>query len=896
MPTRFVNRTLLSTRRLTSWVCLGVLLTSMSAAPASRAQDAFVNFEGKQTSPIRLSPDGSRLFAVNTPDARLSVFDVSHPLSPILIAEIPVGLEPVSVNPLNADEAWVVNEVSDSVSLVSVSRNVVTGTLHVHDEPGDVVFGNGRAFISGGRKNQIVVVDLASHVILTNLTVQGQDPRALAVSPDGSKVYAAFALAGNGTTIVPASQAPAQPSPTNPALPSPPQVGLIVDASDPTWSGGSNPVIKYSMPDHDVVEIDTATLAVTRYFSHVGTVNLGLAVQPVTGDIWVANTEARNLIAFEPALRGRFAFNRVSRIDVTTGQVTHFDLNPNFTYANFPNLVELSNALAQPSALAFGLSGSNFYLTAFGTDRLARLNSSGEVLDRIELNPEAAGSGSSPRTKRGPRGLALSPGKAVYVLNRISNTISIVDPSKNAVVREIPTGSQDPTPEVIRQGRGFLYDAKLSGSGTVSCSTCHVDAEMDLLAWDLGDPAGEMVTNSITLAPGFPSAASAYHPMKGPMTTQTLRGLKGLDPLHWRGDRTNFLHFSAAFDTILGGPALSGEDMLAYRAFINTIQFQPNPNQNLDRTFPTAFPTRNGVGNAEAGRLTYINEAYQPTLNLRCNTCHALPTGTARVIVGAAALEESQDFKVPQLRSIYQKLNVDFAAGAQSLGGFGLIHDGIDPDLFTFLSRDVFGVFANDTVRKRNLDAFVQCFDTGTAPAVGYTRSVSLANVGASEVTQDWDLLESQVAATNIDLIVKGTIDGRSHGLIYDPASNLYRADQSSLGPFTREELVAKVQAGDVLNLMGVAPGTGQRMAVDRNENGILDADEPAPVLLIARRGDATVVSWSTNAAGFVLERTSLLPAPQWHPDTNPREIEGAEFAVTNAPTSTNLFFRLRGL
>src|SRR5205085_5679913 len=36
------------------------------------AQSSYVNFEGKQTSPIRLSADGTRLFAVNTPDARVS--------------------------------------------------------------------------------------------------------------------------------------------------------------------------------------------------------------------------------------------------------------------------------------------------------------------------------------------------------------------------------------------------------------------------------------------------------------------------------------------------------------------------------------------------------------------------------------------------------------------------------------------------------------------------------------------------------------------------------------------------------------------------------------------------------------------------------------------------------
>src|SRR6266498_4214343 len=92
---------------------------------------AYVNFEGKQTSPIRLSPDGTRLFAVNTPDARLSVFDVTQPSNPRLLAEIPVGIEPVSVNPRNNDEVWVMNEVSDSISVVSVSQRIVTDTIYV---------------------------------------------------------------------------------------------------------------------------------------------------------------------------------------------------------------------------------------------------------------------------------------------------------------------------------------------------------------------------------------------------------------------------------------------------------------------------------------------------------------------------------------------------------------------------------------------------------------------------------------------------------------------------------------------------------------------------------------------------------------------------------------------
>ena len=106
-----------------------VLLTVACLLPGAAmsqvaAGGTFVNFETAQTNPVRLSPDGTRLFAVDTPDARVSVFDVSQSGNPVLIAEIPVGIEPVSVNARSNDEAWVVNQESDTVSVVSVSKGI----------------------------------------------------------------------------------------------------------------------------------------------------------------------------------------------------------------------------------------------------------------------------------------------------------------------------------------------------------------------------------------------------------------------------------------------------------------------------------------------------------------------------------------------------------------------------------------------------------------------------------------------------------------------------------------------------------------------------------------------------------------------------------------------------
>ncbi len=864
-----------------SFIAKRCALFFLCAASVLRAQ--YVNFESQQTWPICLSPDGTRLFAVNTPDGRLSVFDVSNPANPlpVLIREIPVGVEPVSVNALSNDEAWVVNEVSDSVSVVSVAAGAVMDTLACKDEPGDVVFANGRAFVSCSQNNAVRVFDLTTHAEIAVIPLVGLNPRSLAVSADGSKVFAAFKLSGNRTTLLPANLAQAQPPPTNVALPPPPQVGLIVSADDVRLNPQPN------MPDNDVAEIDTTALSVARYFQGAGTVNFFVAVRPASDEVWIANTEALNLVRFEPNQKGHSVDNRVTRVTTAgTPTVTPFDLNPGVNYALFPNNAARATALAQPTAIAFTPDGAAFWLASFGTDRVAKIDAAtGAVLSRIETGP-TTGAAADSRNKRGTRGLALqSANSRLYILNRISNTISVVSTATENMLGEIATGSFDPTPAAIRQGRGFLYDARLSGNGTQSCASCHIDGDRDELAWDLGDPGGSM-DNVNT-----PFGAFAMHPMKGPMTTQTLRGLLNTTPHHWRGDRANFAAFNPAFASLLSGSQISAADMIAFSDFINTIVFQPNPNQNPNRTMPPLFPPGDpDAGDPNAGRNTFINEEYQP--GLRCNTCHSLSKGTSRQIFSAASQQESQNFKVPHLRNVYQKLRFTGGTTAVSLSGFGLMHDGMSPNFMAFLSRPIFGTFAADTTRKRNLNAFLQCFDTGSAPAVGYTRTANAATLSA--YSADWSLLESQAVANNSELVVRLLENGERHGFVYRPATNDYLGDQAALGPLTRAALEAKIAAGGTLTFMGAPRTSGQRLGVDRNGNAILDADEPMPRLDISLATNAPRLAWPITHAALVLEYTDSLAPPNWQPVTAQRNAAGASVNVVDPAAGAQRYYRLR--
>jgi hypothetical protein len=81
-----------------------------------------------------------------------------------------------------------------------------------------------------------------------------------------------------------------------------------------------------------------------------------------------------------------------------------------------------------------------------------------------------------------------------------------------------------------------LYDAVLSSSnGEASCSSCHIFGDFDSLTWDLGNPDDMALNNPNPFEFG---GSSSFAPLKGPMATQSLRGMANHGPMHWRGDRT----------------------------------------------------------------------------------------------------------------------------------------------------------------------------------------------------------------------------------------------------------------------------------------------------------------------------------------------------------------------
>ena len=900
-------------RAIVAAVAVGLLVATVpSVAVAS-----YYNFEAGHVRPLALSPDGTQLFAVNTPDNHLSIFTVTDD-GLDLAAEIPVGMRPVAVAVRDTGfgtEVWVVNHLSDSVSIVTVDVNPklshVSRTLIVGDEPRDIVFGgpSGQfAFVTTARRGQHDTVPPANlstpgtpralvwvfssaapgagigGTPINVIELFADTPRALAVSADGGTVYAAAFRSGNGTTVldefVMAANGGVPPMPEG-STPNWPDTSLIFKHNPQTdeWEDeigrDGGPWIPFSLPDLDVFVIDAnqnpPQLAPgASQIPRVGTILFNMAVRPgIPERVYVSNFEYRNEVRFENmvgetvGLQGHTAENRVSIITGNTVNPVH--LNPHIDYSvpTGPQS-ERNQSLAMPLDMVFNSAGDRLFVAAYGSSKVAVLHPDNLEAGIVDVDHiDVAG---------GPSGLALDEAlDRLYVLSRFTQQVTVIDQPASAQNRSIIDIEILPTPEPVEvvSGRPTLYDAAdSSGHGDAACATCHIFGDMDKMAWDLGNPFGEVLANPNPVEPGLDVAD--FHPLKGPMTTQSLRGLVGQGPLHWRGDKTNvpdpldvpvdFEGFNESFMTLLGrSTPLDAATFDNFNQFVMSLLYLPNPIRQLDDSLT---PTE------AAGQNVFLNEITTDG-GFACGDCHALPTGTNANSLDLTGALGNQTMKTPHLRNMYDKVGAYGLPGDQ-VSGFGFLHDGSEYSMDDFFESPAFTLSAEDELV---LDAFQMVIDTGIKPIVGQQVTVHAGNVNDSAIISRIALMTSQADAGNADLVVKGNIGADPRGWRY-LGGGIFQPDLSSEpNASTIDVRTLAVVAGQELTFTATPPGTGIRLGVDRDEDAVLNLEDNCPGIPNSDQSDdngdgignvcdptfqqAGVVTYSSGAFGDVTVDTT---------------------------------------
>jgi hypothetical protein len=772
------------------------------------------------------------LLAVNTADAKLEVFQVEGS-TPVNTDAIPVGLDPVTVRARSNTEAWVVNHISDSVSIVDLTAGVVVHTLQTEDEPADVVFAGNpeRAFVTSSQTNTVMVFDPNNLTAEPEtIAIAGEDPRALAVSTDGNTVYAAIFESGNASTVVRGgrrttdylgvesprgSYGGQNPPPNsgnefepaiNPALPAPPRVSMIVkkdnagrwmDDNNGDWtalvsgnlSAESGRINGWDMPDNDVAIINANTLSAT-YQKTLMNMVMGISVNPLNNRVVVVGTDALNEVRYEPNLKSHFVTSRYADFPATGGTARLADLNSHLDpAATFLPPEDRLVSIGDPRSVTWAPDGIAGYVTAMGSNSVVEINRNGSR--RGEAMPVQVGQGPT-------ASVVHAPSTRLFVLNRFEASISVVNFATRTEEQRVPL-SFDPTPNFVNEGRRLLYDTQtFSGLGQVSCASCHVDARYDRLAWDLGNPAGEM-----EFVEGFP-----FHPMKGPMRTTSLIGVVGSPVLHFRGDKESLPDFSPTYTNLQGTlQEPTADEMNQLETFIATIQTPPNPFRELDNSMPQLL-----VIPGPEGR---IGNPHNPSNN--CARCHN-PDDNSRggLRNGGNNSPGQQTTTSPSLLSMYEILGFS-RSRTDSTAGFAFIADGANDTQ------------AGATLRNNNSLALMMAWNgdgaDDTHAAVG--KQVTF---NGSETAEDEAILEQLIqlaASRDIGLVAHGLRNnGRGRrGFTYLPDTNNFQT-LSANGRTTLTNLQSQATAEFPITFTAVPIGTEFRIGVDRDDDGLFDLDD----------------------------------------------------------------------
>jgi len=827
--------------------CLTLVAGALAPRALAQGSSSFVNFESPQVHPIDVAPSGERLAAVNTADNCVELFDIVGG-TPVRRGSVFTGLEPVSVRFRGNDEVWVVNQLSDSVSLIDPVSMRTTRVVRVGDEPADIVFAGSpvRACVSLAQPRQLARFDPTVAVpSVTTIDIAGPQPRALATSPDGATVYIAVFESGNRSVIVPRAtvnnasgpyggQNPPPNSgaqfspPRTPGQPTPPRVAHIVRKNAAgEWRDGNNrnwtSLVTWDVLDNDLAIVNANTGA-TSYVKGLMTTLAGLGVAP-DGRVVAVGTEASNEVRFEANLNGVFLRCLSARVGALgAGSPLVVDLNPHLSYTSpSTDPVTRSQSIGDPRGVAWMPDGSRYYVAGLGSNTIAACSAGGARLAHF-----AAG--------EGPTGLVVSPdGSRLYVLNRFEATVSAFSTASNSEVARV--AFHDPTPAVVRAGRPLLYDTHAtSGLGHVSCASCHIDARSDRIAWDLGDPAGSMISFTGTCVEV--NACINWHPMKGPMVTQTLQGIIGQEPLHWRGEKPGIEDFNVAYTHLQGRASeISASEMAALKEYLRSVRFGPQPNRNIDNTLRTSLAIFGGVatgtggtGNPQNGQVLFDTLLVLPNApggNTRCIDCHPGSVGTGNEI-GIPLGPVQQNRKVPHLREVYRKTGANLLS-TTALRGFGFNADSEFQTLQDLLQVGfVWGTGTTATTRRRDMEAFMLSFGTDTHAGVGQQAFASAGGSGADDTARIAQFVTIASAAGSgssfAGLVVKGRVGGERRGWTFEQGS--FRSDRAWEPLLSPSALLALSAPGSELVYTLVPRGTERRIGIDRDLDSFLDHDE----------------------------------------------------------------------
>jgi YVTN family beta-propeller protein len=514
---------------------------------------------------VAVSRDGSRLFVVASGTGRLLEIDLA---SGSVERSVEIGGRPhaVALSPDGTRLAVTRRDV-DEVVLLDARGLAPVGTYATGAEPIGATFSpdGSRLWVANGFSDDVSVLPVAGDEEPRRV-VAGNEPYAIAAAANGALVGVANRIAR-----------PVQP--------------------------GEMPISELTFVAGDTGRVTGRRELVSAHLSE------GIALASDASFALAAAVRIRNLLPLTQVSRGGVMNTVIAYADLTAdGGVVQLPLDEvNAYYADPASVV-----MTPDDRLAFVAHAGARAVTAIDVAALRALvdctppDELEAMADRLDLAEQYVAARIP--TLHNPQAMAIDPaGARLYVAERLSDTIAVVDVERLEVVDRIELGEPVEL-SARRHGEIVFTDAAGTFQGQFSCRSCHPDGHTDSLIWDFViDGVGSNLVE-----------------------TRSLRGIRQTAPFKWNGKNPDLAtQCGPRFAMVLTRTdPFAPEDLADLVTFIESIPRSPHRQ-------PEALAEAR-----ERGRELFFRDVTAagetiPVAN-RCPTCHRPPLFTDRLMADVA--------------------------------------------------------------------------------------------------------------------------------------------------------------------------------------------------------------------------------------------------------------------
>ena len=256
--------------------------------------------------PLAVAPN-HMLWALNTHNSEVAGFQTltGQPTRVFSVPWGPVSLEFWVSSVDSHNELLVVTRGTHGLTRLDPLSGAILGYLALPAEPGGTLLVGDHLFVACSALDQVVEIDLLTNTVFDEFEID-TTRHLLFLSSDGAgNVLVSPLLSGNNT--MPRRSNVAGSAQSDPG-------GNVLDMSLPTTAD-------VGLPDEDLFRIVPGATPNTGHVEvaakGVGTMLFAHGVNPVTGKLWVLNTNSVNadpVLDSEPEVRGLFSVNRVTLV------------------------------------------------------------------------------------------------------------------------------------------------------------------------------------------------------------------------------------------------------------------------------------------------------------------------------------------------------------------------------------------------------------------------------------------------------------------------------------------------------------------------------------------------------------------------------------------------------